>query len=642
MILFNNFLQDYLDERVRFITPNKDFNEFVGPLAESLGLDNIIPITLSDYYIELGNRYRLDSIMPKSDEVVSDYELDNEFIEDIYSDTTLYNELFGGGKNYIDSILNEVDFNRLSDCLSNFGYEKLSEKERYNLHELNTYLSRSLIFIKDEIVSKYDEIESKIDPAKKVFNSWCKENGVEDNYPNNNHLSSITNELHKFFDDLNGELAFSNLDDYERIRLSDNPSVDEVDDAFYHLTLINKRIDDFKNDLNDQIALLRIELETLDDENEDEWNNVILPALKKEIADLEEARNSMPFFSFIRKARITNRINEINDQIFAHDNDENSIENIRAEKNKKLNILLNKKVPEKISDERIKYCEDLCDLYSAVSFLIQEEQLITNYEYISSSILKIQKVVDKELLSYLEMRKKVILKVISSLCEKHNIVKPLNSVKIQGKYHVFNLYLEISLANFFLNKPSVKDKFICVDEGQEYSPNEYALILDINSNEDSSIPINIYGDVNQRSSSKGIKDWKQLSFISDSTFTLKENYRNSREIVEYTNKVLNLSDIPIGVNEGIPVRNISLEEAKTEIEKGNICVILKENHILFDELSAKGNLKKYSLSVMSPTSAKGQEFAKVLVFVHGMDDIEKYISFTRGKMELLVCDEIVI
>ena len=165
--------------------------------------------------------------------------------------------------------------------------------------------------------------------------------------------------------------------------------------------------------------------------------------------------------------------------------------------------------------------------------------------------------------------------------------------------------------------------------------------MDANSGDDSPSSINVYGDINQRSSIKGITDWKQISFISGSIFELKENYRNSKEIVEYTNKELNLSDIAIGINEGIPVKVVDFEEALQEISKGELCVILKKENAAFNELNNRGlvNKQRHGLVVLSPVLAKGQEFPKVLVFDKGMDNIDKYVSYTRAKSELIICKD---
>ena len=111
--------------------------------------------------------------------------------------------------------------------------------------------------------------------------------------------------------------------------------------------------------------------------------------------------------------------------------------------------------------------------------------------------------------------------------------------------------------------------------------------------------------------------------------------------MDFTNKELGLQDIAIGVNEGIPVKIIGFDQAIEEIEKGNICIILREDSEAFKELESlkQTNIRKNGIIVLSPVLAKGQEFTKVIVFDKNMDSIDKYISYTRAKVELLVCDD---
>ena len=150
----------YIDDKVRFITPNLEFNTFVGPLAKSLGLTNIRPITMLDYYLELLNRYKI-SIPVKREEIESDYKLDSNFIRDVYSDSTIYNNLFPNGQIYIDEVLKEVDYDKLTDCLVYFDIEKPNPKFRYTLPRITSYLTKAAEYLEDNVVKRVKDVLDK-------------------------------------------------------------------------------------------------------------------------------------------------------------------------------------------------------------------------------------------------------------------------------------------------------------------------------------------------------------------------------------------------------------------------------------------------------------------------------------------------
>ena len=414
-----------------------------------------------------------------------------------------------------------------------------------------------------------------------------------------------------------------------------------IKNSINHKYRINDELDEISSNRENKLKELKESLESLGDDSDKEWNEVTLPALTKELEDLKVAQSNLAFFSFIRKQKIANRIEEINREIALHNSDKSSAENQKKEINKQIEELEASKLPEKIPEALIEEWRFLSIVYDATNFLIEEEPIIKHGDYLISVGPTIKRILDTNQLSYQEMYKKVMLSTVTDLCNKYHLVKAPNSVRIESKFHTFNLYLTLALANLFLDKPAARDKLICFDEGQEYSPNEYTLILEINSDEDLLTLVNVYGDVNQRSSAKGISNWKQIDFISDSIFELKENYRNSKEIVDYTNKQLGLSDIAIGVDEGIPVKEVSMDAAIEEVAKGDICIILKEGNGAYNALLNKGliNFKNRGVIVLSPVLAKGQEFPKVIVFDKDMDNIDKYVSYTRAKVELLVCKD---
>lgn len=83
-------------------------------------------------------------------------------------------------------------------------------------------------------------------------------------------------------------------------------------------------------------------------------------------------------------------------------------------------------------------------------------------------------------------------------------------------------------------------------------------------------------------------NWNQVT-VSKNYFVLNENYRNTKEITNYCNKLLNMNTLPIGVvGENVIIKKFS--EALAEIKDiaantGNVrCAIIIDNRCS-DELS---------------------------------------------------------
>lgn len=109
-IQYNN--PGYIDNRVRIISPNPGFIEFVGPLAKQLKLTHLTPITMCDYYNELLKRYDLEPLNNIEDENL----LNKNLIEEFYSDNFLF-RIANDGKKYIDEQIKGIDLFNLSALL---------------------------------------------------------------------------------------------------------------------------------------------------------------------------------------------------------------------------------------------------------------------------------------------------------------------------------------------------------------------------------------------------------------------------------------------------------------------------------------------------------------------------------------------
>jgi DNA helicase II / ATP-dependent DNA helicase PcrA len=109
-----------------------------------------------------------------------------------------------------------------------------------------------------------------------------------------------------------------------------------------------------------------------------------------------------------------------------------------------------------------------------------------------------------------------------------------------------------------LSKDPIVYEHILVDEAQDLSPVELAVVLDTTSNAKS---ITLSGDVQQRlHMDNGFTDWKtvlgELSLSHVEVEPLKLSYRSSRSIIEFSRAVLGplaSADAPVPTREGAPV-----------------------------------------------------------------------------------------
>lgn len=181
---------------------------------------------------------------------------------------------------------------------------------------------------------------------------------------------------------------------------------------------------------------------------------------------------------------------------------------------------------------------------------------------------------------------------------------------------------------------------VFVDEGQDISEGEYALLKTIHSD----AAFNVFGDLKQNITPwRGMKSWASLG---ENVYTLDQNYRNTNEIVAYVSDVLDADMKPIGL-EGAPVETLPLRRLSAFFrdKQGLKAVIAREEYLpLFDRrgfrlLAEDGKLSRSRINVMSVFASKGLEFSAVAVYDRGMTENEKYIACTRALRELAVVED---
>ena len=181
---------------------------------------------------------------------------------------------------------------------------------------------------------------------------------------------------------------------------------------------------------------------------------------------------------------------------------------------------------------------------------------------------------------------------------------------------------------------------VFVDEGQDISEGEYALLKAIHSD----AAFNVFGDLKQNITPwRGMKTWQTLS---ENVYTLDQNYRNTNEIVAYVSSVLDADMKPIGL-EGAPVETVSPRKltAFFRDKQGLKAVITREEYLpLFEKRGMKrpaadGKLSRTAVNVLTVFESKGLEFSAVAVYDKGMTENEKYIACTRALRELAIVED---
>lgn len=181
--------------------------------------------------------------------------------------------------------------------------------------------------------------------------------------------------------------------------------------------------------------------------------------------------------------------------------------------------------------------------------------------------------------------------------------------------------------------------FLFIDEGQDISPCEYALLRKINPK----ATFNIFGDTAQNITSwRGVKDWAEIEG-GYPLYYLNQNYRNTNQIVEFVANELRLDMQSIGYD-GPQVSVVSQRGVNSffKEKKGLKAIICAESQKekyarkAYNDLAVKKKVSPSKINLMTVYESKGLEFSSVVVVEDGLSDGEKYIAYTRALKDLAV------
>ncbi len=183
--------------------------------------------------------------------------------------------------------------------------------------------------------------------------------------------------------------------------------------------------------------------------------------------------------------------------------------------------------------------------------------------------------------------------------------------------------------------------YVFVDEAQDISPCEYALLRKINKK----AAFNAFGDIAQNVTPwRGVKDWQE-TFPEFESYFLNQNYRNTNQIVEFVASALQVDMQPIGFDgpsvERISPRGISAFFKNKKGLKAIICSEEMKAEYLrktYNDLAQKGKVSRSKINIMTVYESKGLEFTSVVVVENGLSESERYIAYTRALKELAVIE----
>ena len=186
---------------------------------------------------------------------------------------------------------------------------------------------------------------------------------------------------------------------------------------------------------------------------------------------------------------------------------------------------------------------------------------------------------------------------------------------------------------------SPKHAFVFIDEAQDISPAEYAVLKKVNDR----AVFNIFGDLKQNITEyRGVKNWESLGF---KVYTLGLNYRNTNQIVEFVAENLGIDMRAIGLN-GSGVERISKRSISGWLSEKNRLKAIICAPQCFEEYCKKsyniigktGKISKTKINIMTVYESKGLEFTAVAVADSGMSDNEKYVAYTRALKHLAIIE----
>jgi hypothetical protein len=203
--------------------------------------------------------------------------------------------------------------------------------------------------------------------------------------------------------------------------------------------------------------------------------------------------------------------------------------------------------------------------------------------------------------------------------------------------------------DFLLNDPIRKWGHIAVDEAQDLSPMELAMVA---RRLDTSATLSLAGDLAQQTGTQYYESWDGVLQLLEQEYAyskkeLTRSYRVPSDILDYAKQFLDASRINVSASEPFLHREDALEFSEIEGAKDRVLDVVarayehlqnKESVLILAPKSSRAIYSKYTfpdngsahVRIMDPTEVKGLEFDAVLI----VDPEEILADYPWGKSRL--------
>lgn len=589
-------------EKAVILTPNDQFGLFIKGVAEGLNIGNITRISIERYYRDELRKYSDEFKYPTK--LSSDFsrKVDRKFLEFVYSDDyknrmkQSYNAVIKT-RNTLAPIVNKVAF--LLGCKETVFDMSDDSKVPYQIEYAIEALEDAISTQERVLDNKTSEI-SKLISRKEYLEKVLVSDSKKAQNIKTGLLPSVYAQIESY--------VYARQMRIESIERDINDSLNEIKRIEDSFIMFNKK-DKLQAAINKNQKATRDKEEEVERQyEEDELFNLSLAGKSDE--------EILEWISQIYMLYIPELKKDCDSWIKLYKTYTDNSEELESVKDR-INIL-EKEYQHLLSG---RYSDELKRIVKQLKNIISQYTLLGTY----------QKVFDN---------------TVSDFVKKNKIV-------IEGKNHRYDLYSELLFAIMYFKVVHGTDEFMCVDEGQDISLNEYRLLKAINHNR---LIVNIYGDTNQLlDNSRGISDWSELKeTLNADQYFLQENYRNTNQITNFCNKTFDMNVLRTGVDgaEIKEIRRIELEDElnKVRINDNRIAILIPEgyqkkaylkkdklNSDIESKLNYEVTIDSFNgfISVMYVSEVKGLEFDRVYVLSEGMSINEKYIAYTRALSVLI-------
>lgn len=580
------------------LTPNEHFTTHIKGLSEDLQIRYIDKLTVEQYYLrillEYSGDFKLDG------RISSEMNVRQDFVNYVYSDQ--FKKDFSKAYENVIARRNNlaIRLNQLADKINLLQKEYIFDKNEKVYEQLLSgiqTINGSIKLQEDRYLAASEDYKNTInrkqqltEKAPELLDAWLR--------TRDEAIPRCFQKIEKY---LSNHRMFLSRMEADRLKLIDGKakgvkSRNEVEerrrrtDLLREIDAVEKRIETEKQRIERDSALLTLPGDEKSQEETFEWLRSIshiVPGVKEEVRACDRSQNE-----YKRTLDVLNSIDQM-------------IETSKKEMDQ---------------SEKDRYSAQIREDAKALEESVQQYTLQNMFQ------MTFEKATEKY--------------------RKNNNVK-----NISGKYHRYDLYARLIFSQMFFDKKPDGVHFMCIDEGQDISENEYRLIRDLNETD---TVFNIFGDINQlMKPGRGISNWAKLDkIIGTAKYSLNENYRNTNQITHFCNESFGMNVTQTGVD-GANVRELRRADLESELssldmisERIALLVPRKvkskkkylDEKILADE--AKNHIGDQIgngyISLMYVDEVKGIEFDKAYVVPKGMTKSEKYIAYTRALSELVI------